>query len=142
MAENTIAKLLKASPEEILGELNELRAQREVLELKEGVLEKVLELMQQESSEDPAWMEENLGAVGSVRFQIMNLLRTEAAPRPAGWIPREVHAALAQRGSRATIDNVRVTMRRMGERGELARPRGGGMVYALPKAKKIDRLED
>lgn len=42
------------------------------------------------------------------------------------WLPSDVRAALAERGVNADLEAVRVSLRRMGEAGELARPSDGG----------------
>jgi hypothetical protein len=126
-------KFLQASPTEIIAELEALRAEKDVIARKEALLEQLIDLIFQEQG--PAAAElygyRTSIAVGPLRYQIRQVLLAE--PERPQWLPKEVHDELVIRGNaKVTLDNVRVTMRRMGESGELVRLDDDNLLFRLP----------
>lgn len=129
-----IDKILDTSPTEIIRELEALRAEKDVIARKETLLEQLIELMFQqgdEASEELASYRTSI-AVGPLRYQIRQVLLAGDKGEP--WVPKEVHDELIVRGNKAvTLDNVRVTMKRMVESGELERPDpDNALIFRLP----------
>jgi hypothetical protein len=126
-------KFLQASPTEIIAELEALHAEKDVIARKEALLEQLIDLIFQEQG--PAAAElygyRTSIAVGPLRYQIRQVLLAE--PERPQWLPKEVHDELVVRGNaKVTLDNVRVTMRRMGESGELVRLDDDNLLFRLP----------
>jgi hypothetical protein len=124
---------LQASPTEIIAELEAIRAEKDVIARKEALLEQLIDLIFQEQG--PAAAElygyRTSIAVGPLRYQIRQVLLAE--PERPQWLPKEVHDELVIRGNdKVTLDNVRVTMRRMGESGELVRLDDDNLLFRLP----------
>ena len=54
-------------------------------------------------------------------------------PVGKAWQPKEVHEKLVNHGNnKASLDNVRVTMGRMADAGQLFQPKPGETLYILP----------
>lgn len=126
-------KFLQTSPTVIIAELEALRAEKDVITRKEALLEQMIDLMFQEQG--PAAAElygyRTSIAVGPLRYQIRQVLLAD--PERPQWLPKEVHDELVIRGNtKVTLDNVRVTMRRMGESGELERLDDENLLFRLP----------
>jgi hypothetical protein len=128
-----IDKFLQTSPTEIIAELEALRVEKDIIARKEALLEQLVDLIFQEQG--PAAAElygyRTSIAVGPLRYQIRQVLLAE--PERPQWLPKEVHDELVVRGNaKVTLDNVRVTMRRMGESGELERLDDDNLLFRLP----------
>jgi hypothetical protein len=126
--------LFATPPATIVADLQALREQRRLIESKEAMLEQVLELRERQGG-DAADEIAELGAsvaIGPIRAQILQVLRTTDS---AFLTPKEVHPELASRGNRkVTLDNVRMTMKRMADADELERFESGSASYGLPGA--------
>jgi hypothetical protein len=107
----------------VLLDLIALRADRKALENRERLLQRTLELLVEENPEVAAHLERAdvpSTPFGPLRMQIKRVLGTYPFREAAAWQPKEVLAVLQEQGAREiTVDNVRVTMRRMAQRGEL-----------------------
>jgi hypothetical protein len=128
-----VDKFLQTSPTEIIAELEALRTEKDVIARKEALLEQLIDLIFQEQG--PAAAElygyRTAIAVGPLRYQIRQVLLAE--PERPQWLPKEVHDELIVRGNaKVTLDNVRVTMRRMSESGELKRLDDDNLLFRLP----------
>jgi hypothetical protein len=118
----TIDELLKASPRDVLDELEITHTQKEEIERREILLTQLLEMMFQRGGDAAAalWTMRTDLPIGPVRFQILQVLLSGA--RDQVWLPLEVHQAMVERGNtKVTVDNTRVTMGRMADKGELER---------------------
>jgi hypothetical protein len=137
---SSIDKLLQTPLPELVADLKALRDERAVTERKEAMLEQTLDMIIEQRGEEAANEIAVLGGsagIGSLRNQIVQVLaskREQGAPASVALVPKEVLDTLAERGNRkATLDNVRVTMKRMFDSGELERPiTGESLIYALP----------
>jgi hypothetical protein len=130
----TIGNLLSADPQELLDELDKLREQEKRIAHERELVERVLEILLEsggpaaEYLADPA---RGLLTIGPLRAQVLRVL----AAAPSGLQPREVHDRLVAHGnSKVTLDNVRVTMSRMAESGELQQPDPPLAVFVLPSS--------
>jgi hypothetical protein len=123
---------LNTPPQELIAELVSLRAAKQALERRETILENVADLIIEAGGDAASELASyrTSVAVGPIRYQIRQVLL--AQPEKRVWIPKEVHDELAVRGNMdVSIDNVRVTMRRMVQAGELAKA-SKSMQYELP----------
>jgi hypothetical protein len=124
-------RLTHLSPEEVRAELASIRRQRETLETAEQVLQNLLELLELSSlppakaasSSDADLLLSDGTAVEiksgrSKRGLILAIIKTDPTRY---WTPAEIHAALTQRGVDVSRENVRVTLRRMNQAGELGK---------------------
>jgi hypothetical protein len=123
-------RLTELSPNEVRAELAAIRRQRERLETAENVLQNLLELL--DLSEGPAKVATDSGADmvlsdgtevevksgRSKRGLILTIIKTDPGRY---WTPAEIHGALTERGVDITRENVRVTLRRMNQAGELGK---------------------
>lgn len=133
---STLDTLLKTPPAELVGDLKGIREERAALESKEAVLEQLLEMMSRQGGEIAQEIAA-LGAsvaIGPLRGQIVQVLKSLAEDDLLTVMPQGVQEALVERGNRrVTLDNVRVTMKRMAESGEIEKPvPEQAMLYALP----------
>ncbi len=136
---SAIDQLLQTPPAELVAELKALRDERAAIERKESMLEQTLHVIAEEKGEVAAEEIATLTAtagVGSLREQILQILSSKRAEGGVvvALVPQEVQHALIERGNRSvTIDNIRITMKRMFDSGELERPLPQySVVYALP----------
>jgi hypothetical protein len=138
-----IDSLLQASPTAIIAELEALRAEREVVARKETLLEQLIEIMFQRGDEaaDELAAYRTSVAVGPLRYQIRQVLL--AGAQNENWLPKQVHDELIVRGNKTvTLDNTRVSMKRMAERGELERPDPDSpLVFRLPVSARSGATE-
>ncbi len=110
-------------------------------ESKEAVLEQLLEMR---SREGGAVADEitALGAavgIGPLRNQIAHVLAAKREENMSLMVPRAVQDELITRGNRTvTLDNVRVTMKRMADTGELLRPDPDSLLYGLPDTQGVE----
>ena len=132
---SSLDRLLETPPAELIADLKALRDERAVLEGKEGVIEQLLEMLAQQGG-DVANEIAALGAsvaIGALRNQILQVLLSKQEENEPLLAPAGVHAELNARGNRkVTLDNVRVTMKRMADDGELERPRPDALLFGLP----------
>lgn len=132
--------LLSKPVEEIVQALIALREQKRGLEIREDLLKRTLELRVEENPEAAAYFERPGNPAtpfGPLRMQIKRLLASYKYRDRAQWIPRDVLELLTAQGATGlTIDNVRVTMRRMAQRDELIE--GPGLLFAFPKVSEND----
>jgi hypothetical protein len=133
---DSLQHLLSMPVEKVVQDLIAVREERVRLENHETLLERTLELIVEQDPRAAAFLEapgSPSTPFGPLRMQIRRLLASYAFRDTAPWLPRDVLAALTASGSRGvTIDNVRVTMRRMAQDGELLE--GEGMQFKLPSA--------
>jgi hypothetical protein len=131
---SNIDKLLNTSPAELIDGLKALGEQRAGIESQEAVLKQLLDLHLAKGGEvgqEAAIFAANHG-VGPLREQIRQVFITKRESDPM-MLPMAVHAELGARGNqRVTLDNVRVTMKRMADDDELIRPDSESVVYGLP----------
>jgi SpoVK/Ycf46/Vps4 family AAA+-type ATPase len=137
---SSIDKLLQTPLPELVADLKALRDERAVTERKEAMLEQTLDMIIEQRGEEAANEIAALGGsagIGSLRNQILQVIaltREKGRPTSLALVPKEVLDTLVERGNRkVTLDNVRVTMKRMFDSGELERPIAGrDLLYALP----------
>jgi len=127
---NTIGDLLNTPPEDLIEERNRVRHQIEALEREADLIDRVIEVVMEAGGPAAEWFADPARpfiAVGSLRSQIGRLVNS---PEPQPWAPAEVHDQLQVSGNtKATLDNVRVTMRRMAANGELIQPQKGLLMF-------------
>jgi hypothetical protein len=142
---DSLQQLLNTPIAKVLDDLIALREDRLSIENREHLLERTLELLVEQDPSAAAYLESPgnpFTPFGPLRMQIKRLLASYAFRDVAGWQPKAVLTALAEQGSRdLTIDNVRVTMRRMAQRGELLET--DNLVFVLPTTltHPVDQLE-
>lgn len=136
---SVLEKLRNIPPDQIREELARVRAQRAQLAKDEALLEQVLALHGDSEQKlyvgaVTAWPESNEEVApsprpepGTRRAQIQQIMAESDKPT---WTPAEIIAALRERGTRARDEAIRVTLRRMLDRGQLERPGYGS--YKLP----------
>jgi hypothetical protein len=126
----SIGQLLKASPEKLLKELEEVRERERLLAQERELLERVLEMLAENSTK--AGRPEDVPiTIGPLRQQIVRVM--QQGDRDKAWFPRQVYRELAARGNtKATVDNVRMTLKRMETAGEVIKPVAGKLSFALP----------
>jgi hypothetical protein len=134
---SSIDQLLQTAPADLVANVKALRAERADVEARESLLEQLLEVLARQGGEIAEEISA-LGAaaaIGPLRGQITQLFVDK---RPDGiffFIPQEVHDELVNRGNiRAKIDNVRQTMIRQADAGELERPNPNSLIFGLPGA--------
>jgi hypothetical protein len=132
--------LFKTPPAELISNLQALRDERAVIERKERMLEQLLEMLTEQGG-DVADEIAALGAanaIGPLREQIRQVLLSLTPEGPLR-VPKVVFDELVARGNRSvTIDNVRMTMKRMADADELIRPGPDTTLYGLPDAEGLD----
>jgi len=126
--------MIGAGPCSPIADLKALRDQRAMIETKEGVIVQILDALTTQGGE-VAERISALGAaagLGSLREQITQVLLTRQGEEPF-MVPKDVRAELVSRGNRnVTLENMRVTMKRMAEDGDLVRPDESSVMYGLP----------
>ncbi len=131
---SSLDALFDTPPATIVTDLQALREQRRLIESKEAMLEQVLELRERQGG-DAADEIAELGAsvaIGPLRAQIAQVLRTTDTPF---LVPKDIHTELVSRGNwKVTLDNVRMTTKRMADADELERLGPGTVSYGLPGA--------
>jgi hypothetical protein len=137
---SSLDRLLETPPAELVADLKALRDERAALESKEAVIEQLLEVLTQQggaAADEIAKLGASV-AIGPLRNQIMQVLISKREEDEFVMLPMAVHAELISRGNRrVTIDNVRVTMKRMADAGELERPQPDALLYGLPGVMEI-----
>jgi hypothetical protein len=134
---SALDRLLQTPPAELVGDLKAVRDERAALESKEAMLEQLLEMLSRQGG-DVAQEIAALGAsvaIGPLRNQIMQVVSWMRNEKELiTTVPQSVLDALVERGNRkVTLDNVRVTMKRMADSNELERPvPGQNLLFALP----------
>jgi hypothetical protein len=133
---SALDKLLQTPPVELVNDLKNVRDERAVLESKEAMLEQLLEMLSRqggEVSQEIAMLGASV-AIGPLRNQIIQVVTSMRDDELITTVPQAVQDALITRGNRqVTLDNVRVTMKRMVESNELERPiPGQAVLFALP----------
>jgi hypothetical protein len=131
---SAIEQLLKTPPEKLLKELDQVRERERLIAHERELLERVLEILSEGGDRPAGWLDDSSDGpvtIGPLRHQIRRVMAL--GPDDVLWLPREVHAELVRHGNaKATLDNVRVTMRRMAETGELKKPFPKTAKYRLP----------
>lgn len=129
--------LLQTPPAELVADLKALREERTAIESKEQVLVQLLELLAQKGgsvAEEIAELGSSV-AIGPLRNQIIQVLRSKQEEGELVLLPMQVHQELVDRGNKAVkLDNVRVTMTRMAKDQELERPFPDQLLFGLPDA--------
>src|ERR1700735_1349101 len=130
---DSLDQLLSTPVEKVLEDLVLLRKEKRALENREELLRRTLELLVEQDPEVAASLESPGSPstpFGPPRMQIKRLLASYSFRDVATWIPKDVLFALNEQGATdLTLDNVRMTMRRMAQRGELLEV--GNLVFAL-----------
>lgn len=131
---SSLDALFATPPAKLVADLQTLREERRVIESKETMLEQMLEMGERQGG-DVAEEIAELGAsvaIGPLRAQILHVLRTTES---VFVVPKDVHAELVARGNqKATLDNVRMTMKRMADAKELERVSPNVACYGVPGA--------
>jgi hypothetical protein len=130
--------LLQTPPAQLVADLTSLRDERALIEDKEAVLIQILDLLLKQGGQIAEEVAALGGAsgFGSLREQIRQVLISMKDEEPL-QVPKEVQKELVSRGNRtATLENVRVTMKRMADDGELVRPSEDAVAYGLPDTPK------
>jgi hypothetical protein len=131
---STIQQLMGSHPEEILKELAEIRERERLVAHERELLERVLEIQMDGGGPLAEWLMDDARGIlpiGSLRSQVRRVLKL--APVGKAWHPKEVHEKLVNHGNnKASLDNVRVTMGRMADAGQLFQPKPGETLYILP----------
>jgi hypothetical protein len=129
--------LFETTPDVLVSTLQQLRQQRSGIENKERVIEQLLEMKADEGGEiadEIAALGASV-AIGPLRNQIIQVLVAKQEEDMFVMVPKDVHDELVERGNRSvTLDNVRITMKRMAEQGELEREPPNSLVFGLPGA--------
>ncbi len=126
--------LLNTSPTDLIEGLKELRDERAAIESREAVLKQLLDIKMAQGgkiAEQVAIFAAQNG-IGDLREQIRQVLIDKQEEKPL-IAPMGVHTELLARGNRkVTLDNVRTTMKRMADNGEIVRPHADAVIYGLP----------
>jgi len=134
---SSLDQLLQTPPAELVADLKSLRDERAVIEGKEAMLEQLLEMLARQGGE-AAQEIAALGAsvaIGPLRNQIVQVLSSKQEEGEVVMVAKDVQEELVARGNRTvTLDNVRVTMKRMADSNELERPRPNDLLFGLPGA--------
>jgi len=140
---------MATAPADLIAELKGLREQRGAIEAKETMIERLLDTLAEHSSEAAEEIAALGGsvAIGPLRDQIRAVFESRRDNGERTMVPKAVREALNDRGNRnVTLDNVRVTMKRMEEGGELERPlpNAGESLFALPGTREefSDEIEE
>jgi len=130
-------ELFDTPPADLIAKLKALRDQRAGIESRESIIEQLLDVRVQQGgviAEEIAALGASSG-IGPLRNQIVQVLTSKRDESLWFMVPQAVHDELRERGNRTvTLDNVRVTMRRMADSGELERARPGALLFGLPGA--------
>jgi hypothetical protein len=129
-----VDQLLNVDPMSLIEGMKTLRDQRVAIESQEAVLKQLLDIQLKKGGqvgEEVAVFAAQNG-MGPLREQIRQVLVSKQEEALL-MMPMDVHNLLAERGNRSvTLDNVRVTMKRMADDGELVRPDPESVIYGLP----------
>lgn len=140
----TISQLMEASPESLLDELARVREKEQLVAHERELLERVLEILLESGGPSAEWLMDparGLLTIGPLRSQVMRVLQLGQPNRL--WQPREVHEQLASHGNnKVSLDNVRVTMGRMAEAGELHQPEPPMAAFGLPPSETLFEESD
>lgn len=133
---SSLDQLLQTPPADLVANLKALRDDRASIESKEAILEQLLDVLVQQGgavAEEVAALGGS-AAIGPLRNQIMQVLTSKRREEDLYvMVPQAVHQELVARGNRAvTLDNVRVTMKRMADSGELERTQPNALLFGLP----------
>jgi hypothetical protein len=129
------AKSLREMDDAITGQIDDLATQRAWI--RRALAEKGIGPEGDAETDKPSAPTNGNGARpgrkrGDKRHAITELMQTDAG---RVWLPSEIREGLAARGMDVTVAAVRVTMRRMGDDGELVRPDdGNGWLLATTGA--------
>jgi hypothetical protein len=132
----SIDDIFQTPPADLIEKLTELRDTRAAIESKEDIIRQLLDVYVQQGGELAEQIGE-LGAasgLGSLRKQILHVMGTKRDEMEFVTLPVVVHPELVARGNRkVSLDNVRVTMKRMADDNELERPiPEEPLAFALP----------
>lgn len=130
-----VDELLNTTPSDLIEGLKKLRDERSAVESREAVLKQLLDIHLarggEVAEEVAAFAAQN--GFGPLREQIRQVLTAKQEDGTPLLPPMAVHGELGARGNRGvTLDNVRTTMKRMADDGELVRPEGESAIYGLP----------
>ncbi|HET8815547.1 MAG TPA: hypothetical protein VFM51_11420 [Solirubrobacterales bacterium] len=120
---SVVQDLLKSPPKDLLNELKQIRERERLLAQERELIERVFEILLENDDSaadllnDPDFA---LVPIGPLRSQILRVMK--ANPERKTWVAKRMHDELSGIGSRATVDNVRTTMRRMAANKELIQP--------------------
>jgi hypothetical protein len=132
--ESKLQELMNTPPQDLLEELNQIRERERLVTHERELLERVLEILVEKGGPAAEWLSnsaQGLLTIGPLRAQILQVMQME--PGKQLWMPREVHEQLVVHGNnKASLDNVRVTMRRMAAADELLQPKPSTPQFALP----------
>ena len=129
-----VEQLLNTDPTDLIEGLRKLRDQRAGIESREAVLKQLLDIQIAQGGEiaEQVRIFAAQNGIGPVREQIRQVLMSKQDEEPA-MAPMNVHAELVARGNRSvTLDNIRTSMKRMADDGELIRPNAESVIYGLP----------
>jgi hypothetical protein len=128
---SSINELLASPPKQLLDELTTVREERLRAESTEEVILRMIDILLDSGGEAADWLNDPANgamAIGPLRRQIIWAMRT----RPDElWIPRNVADVLEAAGGRPSIDNVRMTMLRMANDGQLSQPDPAAPAFGL-----------
>jgi hypothetical protein len=120
-----VDRFLETPPSELVADLKTLRDERAAIESKERLVEQLLEMLSQQGSavaEEIAELGGSVG-IGPLRNQISQVLLSQQQSENFFMAPLAIHEELVRRGNRTvSLDNVRVTLRRMVDSAEVERP--------------------
>lgn len=120
-----VDRFLETPPAELVADLKALRDERAAIESKERLVEQLLEMLSQQGiaiAEEIAELGGSVG-IGPLRNQIAQVLLSQQQEENLFMAPLAIHEELVRRGNRTvSLDNVRVTLRRMTDSAEVERP--------------------
>jgi hypothetical protein len=129
-----IEQLLDTPPQALIEELDRIRERERKVARERELLERVLEILAETGGESANRLHDladGILTVGPLRSQIVRVMQAESRKRI--WLPRQVHEQLVGHGNKkASLDNVRATMRRMAASGELTQPSPSKARFSLP----------
>lgn len=138
---SVVQDLLKSPPEDLLNELKQIRERERLLVQERELIERVFEILLENDDSvadllnDPEFA---LVPIGPLRSQILRVMK--ANPKRNTWVAKRMHEELSGIGSKATVDNVRATMRRMVANEELILPDPKMKLrFALPPSQRAKR---
>jgi hypothetical protein len=128
-----VDQLLNTDPNDLIEGLKKLRDERAGIESKEAILKQLLDIHMGKGGEvaEQVAIFAAQNGIGPLREQIRQVLASKQSEEPL-MMPVQVHTMLGALGNRSvTIDNIRVTMKRMADDGELVRPDSESLLYGL-----------
>lgn len=136
---SSLQQLMNAPPEELLEELDRVREKEQLVAHERELLERVLEILIESGGPAAEWLMDptrGLLAIGPLRSQVLRVI--ELGPPNRLWQPREVHEKLVSAGNnKVSLDNVRVTMGRMSDAGELHQPEPPMAAFGIPPSETL-----